>query len=133
MVSQYRGRPIFLNLWATWCAPCRKELGDIAALRDSLAARARASKAVSEHADANDVVILLIAPEPRKRVEKFARTVPWDLPFVVEVDHLPPVLGMRAVPTTWLIDREGRLVHTQRGAAPWGHTRFVQLVVDALF
>lgn len=120
-VSRYRGRPIFLNAWASWCAPCRVELGAIAALRDSLAARG-----------ADDVVFLLVALDTRKRAASFARTVPWTLPFFVERDPLPPVLRMRGIPTTWLIDREGRLVHTQHGAVPWASQAAVQFVADAL-
>ncbi len=107
-MDAYRGRPIFLNLWATWCAPCVAELGSIATLRDSLAARGQ-----------HDVVFLLIAPETRRSVERFRQRRPIDLPFVVEVDPLPPVLGIKAVPSTWLVDRDGRIAAVHRGALAW--------------
>ena len=104
----FRGRPIVLNLWATWCAPCVAELGSLERLRDSLRARGR-----------DDVVFLLVAPETRRSVQRFRERRPIGLPLFVELDPLPPVLGLRAVPSTWLIDRDGRIAAEHRGARVW--------------
>ena len=120
-VASFAGRPLFVNLWATWCAPCVAELASIAALRDSLAARG-----------ADDVVFLLVSPERASRVRDFARRRGTTLPLAVELDPLPAVLGIRAVPSTWLIGRDGRIVAAQRGAVPWDAPAFVDFVFRAL-
>lgn len=120
-LDAYRGRPIFLNLWATWCAPCVAELGSIARLRDSLAAAGR-----------DDVVFLLVAPETRRSVQRFHARRPVDLPLFVELDPLPAALGIRAVPSTWLIDGAGRIAAVHRGAREWDAPDAVALVKRAL-
>jgi thiol-disulfide isomerase/thioredoxin len=120
-LSTYRGRPIFLHLWASWCAPCVPELGAIQALRDSLDARGQ-----------EDVVFLLLAPETRSRAQSFVTRHRYALPFAVELDPLPSVLGIKAVPSTWLVDRGGRIVHVQRGAGAWSSSPFVELVSRTL-
>ena len=120
-VDAYRGRPIVLNLWATWCTPCLEELGSIAALRDSLAQRGQ-----------RDVVFLLVSPERRQRVADFQRRHRWPLPFAVELDPLPAVLGIRAVPSTWLIDRTGGIAYTHRGAAAWDAPPVVEFIARTI-
>ena len=120
-IDAYRGRPIFLNLWATWCAPCVAELSSIATLRDSLAARGQ-----------RDVVFLLIAPETRGSVNRFRQRRPINLPFVVELDPLPPVLGIKAVPSTWLVGRDGRIAAVHRGALAWDAPDVVAFVARTL-
>lgn len=116
-LDAYRGRPIFLNLWATWCTPCVAELASIVGLRDSLDARGQ-----------QDVVFLLVSPETRKQVERFTKRRPYPLPFAVELDPLPRELRFRAVPTTWLVSRSGAIAHVQRGAVAWDSPLFVQFV-----
>jgi thiol-disulfide isomerase/thioredoxin len=120
-LEAYRGRPIVLNLWATWCAPCVAELASIAALRDSLDARGQ-----------DDVVFLLVAPETREQVSRFARRRPAPLPFVVELDPLPAALGVRTVPSTWLVARDGRIALVRHGAAEWDAAPVVQRVSSIL-
>lgn len=116
-LDAFRGRPIFLNLWATWCAPCVAELGSIARLRDSLAAQGR-----------DDIVFLLVAPETRRSVQRFRARRPVELPLFVELDPLPAALGIRAVPSTWLIDGSGRIAAVHRGAREWDAPDAVALV-----
>lgn len=107
--SAFRGRPVVLNVWATWCPPCVAELASFSALRDSLRADPVAS----------GVAFVFVAPETARRVARFARRRSLTLPFYVEVDRMPEELGVRAVPTTVVLDRDGRIVLHHRGAADW--------------
>ncbi len=109
-LSEWRGRVVVLNLWASWCPPCLKEMDSFRALRDSLDADGLSSDAVD---------LMLVSPESVRRVSRFvAKRLP-DMPVFVEHDPLPPQLGVRAVPTTWILDREGRVAFAHRGAADW--------------
>jgi thiol-disulfide isomerase/thioredoxin len=105
----FRGQTVVLNVWATWCPPCVAELGSFAALRDSL----RADPA------GRNVAFVLVAPETGDRVAAFARQHALDLPFFVEIDGVPREFGVRALPTTLVIDPRGRIVLRHRGAAEW--------------
>jgi len=99
------GRVLFINLWATWCAPCVAELASIVALRDSLRA--------------DDVAFLIVSPEEPARVEAFLRRHRYDLPAYVEAQPIPAAYGVEALPTTVVVDRLGRIVLRHRGAADW--------------
>ena len=109
-LSQWRGRVVVLNMWASWCAPCVGEMESFRALRESLR---------QEGVDSGSVALLLLTPEPAGRVERFVRRRLADMPVFVEHDPMPAEFGVRAVPTTWILDREGRLVLAHRGAADW--------------
>lgn len=104
-LERFRGRVLFLNFWATWCRPCVQELGSIARLAGSL--------------EGTDVVFLLVSPEKADHVRSFLRRHGVDVPAAVEDRRMPPAFGLRAVPSTWVVDREGNIVLQHRGAAEW--------------
>ncbi len=104
-LEEFRGRVVFLNVWATWCRPCVAELASIQAAADSLAG--------------DDVVFLLVAPEGRRSVERFVRRRGLRLPVLLEHDPIPALFGLRAIPTTYVVGRDGRIALRHRGAAAW--------------
>lgn len=108
-LEAYRGRVIFLNVWASWCRPCVSELADIATLQDNLAD--------------SDVAFLLVSPEDREPVERFMKRYRIGLPVLLELEPMPQAFGLRALPTTYIIDRTGRIVLMHRGARNWNHVQ----------
>lgn len=104
-LADYRGRVLFINLWASWCPPCIAELAGIERLRVSLA-------------DA-DVAFLLVSPEEAEPVNAFVRRHGYSLPFLIEGEPMPEAFDLRALPTTYIVDRTGRIVLRHRGAAEW--------------
>ena len=109
-LEDYRGRVLFVNLWATWCPPCIEELASIQALADSLAGEA-------------GVAFLAVSPERRGPVERFVKRRGLTVPVYLESTRMPGAYGLRALPTTFVIDRQGRIVLAHRGAAHWDTAR----------
>ena len=104
-LEEMRGRVLFINMWATWCRPCVLELGGIQALSESL--------------EGSGVTFLLVSPEDPEHVARFLEIHDLDVPAYVEAQEMPPAFGLRALPTTYVVDREGRIVLRHRGAAEW--------------
>ena len=97
-LSEFRGEWVVVNYWATWCAPCRKEMPELSALHDERA----------------DVTVLGLAYEDieDRDFESFFEAAPVSYPILkVDVYHPPEPFGApRALPTTIILDRAGRAV-----------------------
>lgn len=104
-LDRYRGRPLVLNIWATWCAPCVAELSSLERLAESLTG--------------TGIELLAVSPEPAARVRSFLRRYGYALPVAVEDQRMPESFGLRALPTTYVLDGRGRIVLVHRGAAEW--------------
>jgi len=102
-LSDYRGRPVFLNFWASWCTPCRGEMKDIIAAYEA-----------HKGQDLQVLAINLTDQERTKDVHKFVDD--FQMPFPVLLDQKGKVrksYALRGVPTSVFIDAQGvvRLVN----------------------
>ncbi len=104
-LSAFQGKVVFINMWATWCGPCIRELSSIEALINSMAG--------------SEVSFLLVSPEEARSVARFLRIHDYDLPVYLEAQEMPSAFGLKALPTTFIVDKVGRIVLRHRGAANW--------------
>lgn len=104
-LERFRGEVLFINVWASWCAPCVRELASIERLKSRLGD--------------TGVRFLIVAAERERPVRRFLRRYRYDLPFYLEEARMPPAFGLRGLPTSWLVDREGRIVLLRHGEALW--------------
>jgi thiol-disulfide isomerase/thioredoxin len=101
--STWAGRAVVVNFWATWCAPCRREIPALSALQDAYAGR---------------VLVLGVLDDnvPDEFARAFARTVRLTYPIVrtsFELERRFPPIAV--LPMTFIIDPQGRLVRTYAG------------------
>lgn len=113
-LESQRGHVMVINSWATWCEPCVAELGSLVALR----------RAIPD----TSLSFALIAAQRREPVADFVRRRALTLPVYLEATRAPAVYGFTAVPTTWIIDRAGRIVLRRRGAARWDTPAMITLI-----
>lgn len=107
-LSDLRGKVVFLNLWATWCAPCRAEMPSMQALYQRLRGRDFAMLAVSEDADGE------------QSVRPFVRELGLTFPILLDPEaRLSPRYGVTGYPETFIIDRNGQVVQHVIGPAEW--------------
>ena len=111
-LSEYKGKVIFLNFWATWCPPCRAEMPDIQKLYE------RSPK------EGEGAVIVLGVASPKRGNEKdeagikaFMDKNGYTYPVLMDArGELFSAYGIRAIPTTFMIDREGNVYGRVQGA-----------------
>ncbi|MBD3786019.1 MAG: TlpA family protein disulfide reductase [Sphingomonadales bacterium] len=108
-LAAYRGKVVLLNFWATWCAPCRAEMPELAALQQALGG------------DDFQVVTLATGRNPPAKIDRFFEEIGvTDLPkHRDEKQMLARAMGVAGLPVTVLIDRKGREVARLIGEAAW--------------
>ena len=115
-LSDYRGKVVLINFWATWCEPCRDEMPSIQRLRDRMAGKPFAVLAVN-------------VGEFEVRIEDFFRKYQLDL--TVLRDHSSEVMKawrVRELPATFIVARDGRIRYSLSGEFDWADEKVVKLM-----
>jgi len=116
-LSDYRGQVVLINLWASWCPPCRREMPSMQALYD------RFSR--------DDFTILAVAaPNPpretREKIETFVSDGGFTFPILLDTSRsVYSNYGTGSVPTTWIVSPEGNLSARLVGARDWTEEEIV--------
>ncbi len=106
-LNDLRGKVVFLNLWATWCPPCRAEMPSMEALYRRFRDRDFAMLAVSEDIDAAVVA-------------SFVRELGLTFPVLLDTEsRLPGRYGVTGFPETFIIDRDGQVIRHVVGPEDW--------------
>lgn len=105
-ISEWRGKVLVINFWATWCPPCRKEIPGFIALQEQYAAQG--------------VQFIGIALEDRAPVAEYSAASKINYPILLGGDNgisLAHQLGnnVDAVPYTLVVDRQGQILHRHPG------------------
>ncbi|WP_295587485.1 cytochrome c biogenesis protein CcdA [uncultured Oscillibacter sp.] len=110
-LSDYQGKVVFLNFWATWCGPCRSEMPDIQALYEA------------HGGNAEDLVVLGVAQPgvgsegSREDIAAFLAENGYTYPVVMDEDgSVFARYGIRAFPTTFMISSDGTVYGYVEGA-----------------
>ena len=115
-LSAQRGRPVFINFWATWCPPCLEEMPALERLW-------RARK------DGGFVMLAVTVDANPKLAAPFVER--HKLTFVVGHDpkmDLANTYGVRALPSSFVIDRDGRLAAVAIGPRVWDNVAAHSLI-----
>ncbi len=114
-LSEFRGKIIFLNFWTTWCAACRVEMPAMQKLHTRLK-------------DQNFAMVAINLQESASKVRDFVDR--YKLTFTVLLDSQGETgnrFGIRALPTTFILDKSGRIMGQALGAREWNSKKAVAL------
>lgn len=125
-LSDYRGRTILLNLWATWCIPCREEMPALDRLQKSAGG-----------ADFEVVAVNIDTARLEKRQVFWASAGIASLTFYADpkadlFQALKAANRVEGLPTSWLIGKDGCEIGTLQAKADWGSPDAAALVQAAL-
>ena len=101
-ISQWQGKVLVVNFWASWCPPCRAEMPGFVDLQKKYAGRG--------------LVFVGIALDSPDKAGAFAQSIGVNYPVLVDQDS--SVLNLSGLPYTAVFDRKGGLVATHTGAWP---------------
>ncbi|GAB2990007.1 hypothetical protein GCM10027284_03230 [Cyclobacterium sediminis] len=117
-LSQYKGKTIFINLWATWCPPCRAEMPHISDLYDKVKGK-------------EDLKFLMIAlDEDFNKSIKLVEEKEYSFPIVHAAYGLNPSLQSQAIPTTLVVSPEGEIVFYQEGMSNFNNQEFQDFLLS---
>lgn len=114
-MADYKGKVIFLNFWATWCMPCVAELPSIENL-------------YSQFKD--DVAFLLISNENPEKVNSYHTKKEYTVPFHIQDGEstIPQQYHHEGIPTTFIINKNGKIVKASSGAEDWDDDEFIEVL-----
>lgn len=116
-LSQYQGKTVFINLWATWCPPCRAEMPHISELYKKIGAT-------------TEVEFLMIAlDDDFEKSKKYIRDKGFEFPVVHAAYGLNASLQSQAIPTTLVVSPEGEIVFYQEGMSNFDTPEFREFLI----
>ena len=105
-LSDFRGRPVILNFWATWCGPCRVEMPHF-------------QQVYEEWSDRGLVVLAVNIGESPTLVKEFALDYGLSFPVLLDIEaEVAQRYNIRPIPTTFFIDKSGAIQDMVIGAFP---------------
>jgi peroxiredoxin len=117
-LAQFKGKPILLNFWATWCGPCREELPSMQRMHDA-----------SKKNGGFHIIAISIDRFNMKKVNQYAQDLNLSFPVLLDPDRsVRKSYFIRGLPTSYLIDSEGKLRGFISGARNWDSPASLELM-----
>ena len=118
-LSDYRGKAVLINFWATWCAPCREEMPSIESLRLSMQGKPFAVLAVN-------------VGQSGRVARDFARNLMLGFPLLLDSDtRTAKAWGAKVLPASFVIDPQGKIRYSYYGDLDWSSPE-VRAKIEAL-
>jgi peroxiredoxin len=97
-LSDYKGKVVLINFWATWCPPCRAEMPDLVRLQ-------------REHGkEGLQIIGITYPPETKSRVRRFAKSLKVNYPIILGTSEIKTRFSSdETLPLTVVIDRNGKV------------------------
>jgi len=114
-LAEYRGKPVVVHIWATWCPPCRAEMPELSAW-------------LHEHPDVPFLPISV--DESASAAKNFLLQHGIALPLLLTDQKQASSLGVRVLPSTFVISGSGKVTRRLFGSQAWADKDFSQSLLD---
>jgi len=117
-LGEFSDKVVLVNFWASWCLPCLEEMPSIRRLAE-------------EMADKPFAVIGINVGEAKGRVQATVKRFDIDFPVLLDKDSkVFKAWGATVLPTTYVIDRRGRVRYVGRGPLEWDGADMIELMMQ---
>ena len=115
-LEEFKGKVIFMNMWATWCLPCIAEMPNINKLHKEMG---------------NEVAFVMVSlDEDFETAKAFNKRKGYNFSIYTLQSNRPTMYQSSTVPTTFVINAKGELVLTHKGMANYNTSKFKKLLKD---
>lgn len=111
--EQYKGKVVFLNLWATWCGPCRAEMPTIQSLYEKM-----------DTTGVEFVILSIDRDSDEPKIAKYIKQSKYTFPVYRPSGKLTAQLDVPGIPTTFIINKQGMIVSKEVGATDFDTSKF---------
>ena len=116
--TDFKGKVIFINFWATWCRPCVIEMPGLQILYDKL--------------KKENVEFLFISNEEKNRVKNFIEQNNYTMPIYIKGEKIPKAIEYRGIPSIFIVNKDGTIVFKHTGSANWSDKSCVDFIKKLL-
>jgi thiol-disulfide isomerase/thioredoxin len=117
--DQFKGKVIFLNLWATWCGPCRAEMPAI----HKLYAKVKDERIVF-------IMLSIDKDQAAQKVKAYVRKNKYTFPVYRPSGYLTDQLNVPSIPTTFVIAKDGKIVMKEVGTKNYNTDKFRKFLIE---
>ncbi len=115
-LADLKGKVVFINFWATWCPPCLAEMPSV-------------NKLHQQFGNDKEVFFLMVDADSNfEKAQAYMDKKKYKMPVYIAASAIPDVLFKGSLPTTVVLDKEGRLSYSEAGAANYGSPKFIDFI-----
>ena len=119
-LDQYRNQVVFVDFWASWCVPCKHSFPWM-------------NQMLERYGDEGLKVIAINLDKNKAHAKKFLERVPADFEIAYDPEgNVAELYSLKVMPTSYLIDREGNLIHSHKGFKASDGTRMEDMIRELL-
>lgn len=118
-LSDFKGKVLFVNFWATWCPPCVAEMPSIQELYE-------------QYKNNDSIAFVLATNDPVSKVKKFLEDRDFDLPIYLMASNVPEEFFSKSIPATFLVDKSGKIVMIEKRAKKWHGKKAVDFINELI-
>ena len=114
-LADLKGKKVFINLWATWCPPCKAEIPSI-------------EKLYGKVDKENTVFIMLSLDEDFEKAKSFAKANKMNVPVYYPAENLPAIFNTEGIPATFIFNEKGELIKRNNGMDDYDTEAYLKLL-----
>lgn len=117
-LAEFKGKVLFVNVWASWCPPCVAEMPTIETLYNNVSN------------NQNIKFLLISLDEKQKAANDFMEGKELPMPYYFPTSGMPNVFQSPYIPSTYVVSKEGQIIYKQEGIADYSSDNFRDWLVE---